>query len=112
MPAFTTPESFDDAMRETGALSRRRSLLALGGAGLLAVFAGHSTADAGRKRKKGKKQCKREQQRCVSKTADFCAAEFEGALRENCERVFLPCCETCKVDKAMLCVAAAISPEQ
>lgn len=107
MATHPNPESFKTITREASALSRRRSLMALGGAGLLAAVAGHAPAEAGRKRKKrkdkNKKRCKREKRKCRSHVEDFCA-QFDLA-GQVCLDGLLPCCDTCKTGKGVICVA-------
>jgi hypothetical protein len=87
---------FDAAVRRAVGVSRRGSLMTLGGAGL-AAFAGPSIVEGkkpGKKarkraRKKGKKKCRKQDARCVQVFADLCAEEADP---EFCEAAFSPCC--------------------
>lgn len=92
-------QTFDAFARRAGEVSRRGSLLTLGGAGL-AALAGSSIAEAGKSnkkanrkaRKKGKKKCKKQVDQCAEFIGDLCSIVQEGGS-ETCEAQFSPCCE-------------------
>lgn len=109
---FTLEGFVDQITSEAGSqgsawADRRRALLAMGGAGLLAAFAGHSTAEAKKKKNKNKnknkKKCNKEKNQCTSQVETFCV-QFEEETPE-CEAALLPCCATCNVAVGVICVA-------
>ena len=91
-----TEQPFDGFTRHaTTVISRRGSLLTLGGAGL-AALAGPATARAGknvkkRARKKGKKKCKRQVEQCRTYWDDYCQAT--GGCDPQVLEEVLACCD-------------------
>ena len=86
--------AFDAIARgATNGLSRRNSVLALGGAALAATFAGAATASAGKAGKKAKKKCKKQVAPCQEFAQDLCALFLPpGADRDNCVAAASDCC--------------------
>jgi hypothetical protein len=82
--------------RQAVGVSRRDTLMTLGGAGLT-TLAGPSIAIAAksnkkanrRAKKKGKRKCKKQDGQCVQVFEDICAGEADP---EFCEDLFIPCC--------------------
>lgn len=72
--------------RAAGVVSRRRSLLTLGGAALGAIAA-PAVAEAGKAGKQARKRCQRQRVQC----RNLFVARCNGSI--NCEEAFLPCCE-------------------
>jgi len=90
------------AVHTAESLSRRTSLIALGGAAL-SVVARPSPARAGKAGKKAKKKCKRQIGQCESSIATVCSGGPAG-----CEEVLAPCCSSfknCKAGAAYQCIA-------
>jgi hypothetical protein len=96
MEKSVTEQAIDSFSRRSAGITRRGSLMTLGGAGL-AAMAGPSTAEAGKSdkkanrkaRKKGKKKCKKQDGQCVQVFEELCATEGDP---EFCEDAFIPCC--------------------
>lgn len=74
------------ARHAAAAVSRRTSLLTLGGAALTAAIAAPVAANANEARKKVKKKCKKQGKQCRSATIEVC----EG--NQNCVDSLVPCC--------------------
>jgi hypothetical protein len=74
----------------TGAVSRRASLLTMGGATLSAAMAASMGAAAGRSGKRGKNRCKPQKGKCLAYFAGYCLQQGEPSL---CEDKHFPCCE-------------------
>jgi hypothetical protein len=75
------------------ATARRRVLLALGGAGLVAVAQPSLSTAAG----KAKKRCSKDKKRCRQVVENKC-------VDQNCVDMLLPCCATCNVGTGVVCV--------
>lgn len=93
------------AVRTADSLSRRASLVALGGAAVTAVLR-PSAASAGKVAKKVKRTCKRQIGQCQSSVASFCAGAPAG-----CEEAMAPCCASfkgCKAGAVYACIFAAL----
>jgi hypothetical protein len=91
------------------ALSRRASMLAIGGAALAASAAPMPTR-AGKASKKAKKRCKRQVGQCESMIAPACAAADLLVSEEECVDTLLPCCQPfkdCQADAVFDCLIAA-----
>lgn len=90
-----TEQTFDASTRHAAAVSRRGSLMTLGGASLAALV-GTTIVEAkkpGKKakkraRKQGKQKCKKQVGRCNAFLADFCV-NFGGDV---CEVILATCC--------------------
>ncbi|HYI14929.1 MAG TPA: hypothetical protein VEX37_06040 [Thermomicrobiales bacterium] len=90
---------FDRLTRGTaGALSRRQSLMTLGGAALANALAGSPAVQAGKDSKKVKKRfkkkCKRQVDPCELALTVLCQGQAA------CMAMVLPCCSTLKTCKA------------
>lgn len=98
-------QAFDAVTRRAAeGISRRHSLLALGGVAAGAVLARPVTGEA--KKKKNKKCKKKEKRRCK---AD--AAACKVSVQATCQPptapeclVFLSCCDTCSADGFISCM--------
>ena len=104
-----TNDTFDTITRSAGT-DRRRTMLALGAAGLATTLAGTFGASAkqsaGKKaKKKAKKKCKQQKESCVEQVTTRCAQFGEEA--QLCRTVFLPCCEECDVAFGVICTINA-----
>jgi hypothetical protein len=101
--------AFDAVTRRAAAgISRRSSLLTLGGAALAATLAGPQLGVA--KKKKGKDCKKKEKQRCTND-----AAACRTTILINCEDPagcpeFLPCCDECSANGFLTCFILASQP--
>ncbi len=92
--------AFDAFTRRTAdAVSRRRSLVTIGGATLGATLAAPLGAEAKKGKKKCKKKCKKQVEQCEDQVRQFCNVEFED-IEEECRDELLPCCEPLKKCKA------------
>jgi hypothetical protein len=96
-----TETTFDAITVHAAALSRRTSLIGLGGAALAI-----SSAARARKGKKNasKKKCKEQGGQCASSLVTFCADRLNP---ENCLKQLSPCCEhfkTCDAAAAIDCL--------
>src|SRR5688500_12141518 len=93
--------TFDSITRHAAVtVSRRMSLLALGGAALTAVAA-PTMAVAGRAGKKARKLCRRQREQCRAYFVERC----QGS--QNCLEALLPSCElfaNCSVAAGIECV--------
>jgi hypothetical protein len=100
--------TFDHLARHAaGAVSRRGSLRLLGGAGLAGAFAAPEIANAGKSRKKARKQCKQQKAQCLAAFREFCEPKAEP---QSCEEGFFPCCEhfaRCNAGAGIECIIAA-----
>jgi len=105
--------AFDAIARRTAdSVSRRRSLLALGGAALAASLALPQAATAKQNRKgkgknnnNGKDRCKAQVGKCQDGIASLCLAIFEEDSPE-CTELFSPCCrflQNCETAQAFAC---------
>jgi hypothetical protein len=84
--------TFDTLTRQArGVVTRRGSLLTLGGAALAATMAnpGVSVASGGGFRKKLKRRCDQNKTKCVSSMNAFCNEV------EECIAALAPCCDEC-----------------
>jgi hypothetical protein len=88
----------------TDGVSRRRSLLTLGGAALAAV----ATPAIGEAKKKGPDCKKKARQRCSNDTA-ACIAEAPVACDgdADCIANVIGCCDTCAANAFLTCLIAA-----
>ena len=104
------------ARRDLSSISRRMSLIGLGGVALAAI-AGPAPVRAGKAKKKVKKTCRRQIDQCESAVQAFCdGPTVEEDEREACHAVFPPCCalfEGCDAAAAYAClVEAFLNPPQ
>lgn len=100
-----TNDTFDTITRSAG-MDRRRSLLALGAAGLTTTLAGTLGASAKQSSgKKAKKKCKKQKEACDDQVTNFCA-QFEETFLE-CQAALLPCCDECDVSVGVSCTITA-----
>lgn len=106
---MSTP-AFDAVTRRAAGLSRRGSLLTLGGAALAAGLAVPRLGDAKKKKKKGKDCKKKEQQRCNN---DISACETTVLINcqdpEGCPEALL-CCQSCSASGFLSCLIASLQP--
>ena len=99
-----TNDSFDTITRSAGT-DRRRTMLALGAAGLATTLAGTFGASAKQNAgKKAKKKCKQQKASCEEQVTTFCATT-ENAL--GCQAALQPCCDECDVSVAVICTINA-----
>ncbi|MGH2617502.1 MAG: hypothetical protein ACRDJC_19885 [Thermomicrobiales bacterium] len=100
---------FDEVARGTAdALTRRRSLMTLGGAVLATAMAAPRPVQAGKNSKKAKKKCKRQEGQCVAFFENLC--EQDECSPEELEAA-LACCSllrTCKAGEYLECLFDAI----
>jgi hypothetical protein len=108
---------FDQFTRNaTDALTRRRSLVTLGGAVLATSIAAPPRAHAGKNSKKAKKQakkkCKRQVEACRNVFIDACATNPDACEEGDLEEVF-PYCELlkdCKAGESVACFFDLVIP--
>lgn len=81
---------------------RRTALKALGAAVAGPILASPATAAASKHGNKRRKRCQREKKRCRAVARRFCTNE--GGNEEECRRLLLPCCDTCRANIAVACV--------
>jgi hypothetical protein len=103
--------AIDTVMRDVAAgVSRRTSLLTLGGAALAAAVAKPDVSEA-KKKKSGDKCKKKEKQRC-SNDAATCRLLLPGGCQgdPDCIALLTPCCDSCSSSKFLSCFLAAQQP--
>jgi hypothetical protein len=104
-------KQIDELAARAGELSRRGSLLALGGAALATLFAPSEIAEAAKRAKKAKKRaakkCRQQKGQCRTYFSEtYCAG---GENPELCEVLYLPCCDflaDCQPTAFLDCVRA------
>lgn len=102
--AFVKKNTFDAVTREAAdAISRRKSMMALGGMALAAALAETKSVSGKKKRakKQVKKKCKRQVLACRNFFSGFCTGIPE------CEDEFFPCCDqlaTCDAGGMLTCL--------
>jgi hypothetical protein len=109
-------EPIDTLARLTAGISRRGSLLSIGGASL-AAFAGLPRLAAGKKhhkknRKNDDKKCKQQEEQCNTFFAPLCAEEDAP---EDCTEVTGACCELlgqCQATAFLDCFFELIRPTE
>ena len=92
--------AFETFSRQAGAaLTRRASLLTLGGAALAATVTHPSTSKASGStfKNKLKKRCQRNKTHCINSVHDFCSGN------ELCVGSVTPCCDECFSDEFFVC---------
>jgi hypothetical protein len=92
--------TFDTLTRQArGVVTRRGSLLTLGGAALAPTMAnpGVSVASGGGFRKKLKRRCDQNKTKCVSSMHAFCNEV------EECIAALAPCCDECFGNPFIIC---------
>jgi hypothetical protein len=104
-----TNDTFDTIARTAGG-SHRRTMLALGAAGLATALAGTFSASskksaAQKARKKCKKKCKKQKESCIEQVTAFC--NQQNGLGQQCLDAFLPCCNDCDVSAGVMCAIVA-----
>lgn len=96
---------FDTVARDAAAaVSRRTSLLTIGGAALAAVMARPASAKGGKSRNTSLKRCKKQTGQCLAAVAEYCAPL---ELPQVCEAFLGPCCETlaqCDAGRTVACL--------
>ncbi len=101
---------FDTVTRNAAtAVSRRTSLLSIGGAALTAATTGPALARPGKSRKSPYKQCKKQTAQCRAAIADYCAPLTEPQI---CEAFLGNCCETlaqCDAGLTITCLLTIMS---
>jgi hypothetical protein len=98
------------------AITRRRSLMTLGGAAMAAALSGPALAEARKKGKKGrntrKKTCQKQGAPCREFVDQFCELFFPpGPGRDFCLAGASPCCssiEQCRGEEFFACLFEAI----
>jgi hypothetical protein len=103
--------AFDAFTRRTAAaVSRRKSLLTIGGAALGATVAAPFLAEADLKKKeckkKCKKKCKNQVEQCENEVRQLCN-DLGAELEQECRDALLDCCSTlgkCKAAKSTECL--------
>lgn len=96
-------QTFDTVTRSVAGTSRRRSLLALGGAGLAATLAGRSLSTEAKSGKN--KKCKKQKKQCMQAITSYCN-QLNG-LGPGCEEDLKPCCTSfkkCKANAGLTCM--------
>jgi hypothetical protein len=95
--------AFDAFTRQAAdAISRRTSLLAIGGATLTAVAA-PSIARA----KKKKNKCRKQKGKCEEAVRELCENQNCQKTEEQCLSILLPCCEffsNCNAKQGVTCL--------
>ena len=81
---------------------RRTALKAVGAAVAGAILVAPSPAAARKHGNKRRKRCRQEKKRCRAVARHYCANE--DGNEEECRRLLLPCCGTCRVNTAVACV--------
>lgn len=88
-----------------GPLSRRSSLVRLGGAVLTALAASSTAARKKKRKRDANKLCKKQQIRCEEPVLAMCARN--DIPLDICQRSFLDCCRfftTCNAAQALACL--------
>jgi hypothetical protein len=105
-------QMFDTVTRRVAGLSRRRSLLSLGGAALAATVTSPRLSAAKKKNKKGADCKQKEKQRC-SKDAAACKATITPLCSPDNPAACLAvqaCCEECSANGLVTCFLATQEP--
>lgn len=92
-------------------LSRRTSLVELGGLAAIVTVVRQSPTQAGKVGKRVKKTCKKQIGKCQSSVSGFCAQPNLTVPREACEAAILPCCSSfrnCNAGEAYDCIGDAL----
>jgi hypothetical protein len=108
---------FDEFTRGAAeSLTRRHSLVTLGGAVLATAIAAPRQAQAGKNgkkaKKRGKKKCKRQVEACRQVFIDFCETNPDECEEGELEEVF-PCCallKDCKAGESVGCFFDLVIP--
>jgi GH24 family phage-related lysozyme (muramidase) len=99
--------AFDAFTRRTAAaVSRRKSLLTIGGAALGATVAAPFVVEADLKKKECKKKCKTQVEQCENEVRQLCN-DLGAELEQECRDALLDCCSTlgkCKAAKSTECL--------
>jgi GH24 family phage-related lysozyme (muramidase) len=103
--------AFDAFTRRTAAaVSRRKSLLTIGGAALGATVAAPFVVEADLKKKECKKKCKKkcetQVEQCENEVRQLCN-DLGAELEQECRDALLDCCSTlgkCKAAKSTECL--------
>jgi hypothetical protein len=96
-------------VRTARSISRRATLLGIGGATFVAVPL-PQPARGGKAGKKAKKKCKKQIGKCQASVTSFCARPL-SVDQETCEAMFLPCCQSfkgCKAGAVYDCIGDAL----
>jgi hypothetical protein len=103
-------EQPDTVTSSAPSMSRRASLLAVGGGGVVAAMAWPASLQAGKigkkVKKRFKKKCKRQVDQCQRELRAFCNGDL------TCEEFFLPCCSAlsdCKAGTSLDCFFMAVN---
>jgi hypothetical protein len=102
--------AFDTFTRQAGAVvSRRSSLLTIGGAAAAATAISPVVGDA--KKKKNKDKCKKKEKQRCNNDAEECKDSVVLGCEGNAECIasLTPCCDTCSADGFLVCFIAAQS---
>jgi hypothetical protein len=97
------PNDTSDTIARTAEASRRRTLVALGVAGLTTTLVSTFGTSAGKSAgKKARKSCKRQKASCTDQVTAICSQLNENS--SSCLAAFLPCCGTCDVSVGVPCM--------
>lgn len=101
--------------RAADGVSRRASLMTLGGAVLAAVAANPTIAEAKKNKKtkkkakmKAKQQCQQQVAECQTSIQTFCQQQFNNGSASGCESLLQPCCQlmaNCNIGAGVTCIA-------
>lgn len=101
--------NFDAATRAAVAISRRTSLLSIGGVVLAAATTVPALAKPGKSGKSARKQCKKLKSQCHAAIAAYCAVLEAPQI---CEALLGACCDTlaqCDAGLTVTCLITAMS---
>lgn len=99
----------DAVARDAAVVSRRTSLLSIGGAALAAAMAGPALAKRGKSGKSARKRCMNQTSQCRAAIAEYCALQ---TLPQVCEAFLAPCCEPlaqCNARETTACILATVA---
>jgi hypothetical protein len=98
-------DSAFESVARHAAMSRRRSLRLLSGAGLAGVLAAPTDAGAGKARKNARRQCRNHAAQCRAGIETYC--EIDVPDDPTCPEPLIPCCEhfaQCRSDLGIECL--------
>ena len=103
--------TFDALARHAAAIPRRAGLRLLGGAVLMSAFAASTSkpANAAKAGAKARKRCLMQKGQCTAYFKELCP---QTENPQDCEDLFLPCCEhlaRCNAEAELECIFAAFT---